>query len=447
MTPSDPRRIREARERLDAAERHSGHTDPAIRIVELQSPRPAERSLTLHRAFCVISSLAESPRQALAATVDGLRSENDNIGLASIVETYGRRFPREQVRSLAPTVPGSSLVPVRELAGANSARTAEARMLVEVVQAIDRVVLLSSAELRGAEAAAADIEQARAAFTGGDVGSAVGSTLAIRTEDEEMLEALDMVAPPVAAIEELSALLAQLRDDPRRLRLEATLSQTRAARDQLLPGDGNSAVVLADLAIAEADGALAEYDMTPGSSTELLTAKLDDMGFVTAPFEAPRIADRLIDESSELEAIRARLSRSIENATIPPDLLELEAKRQLVSERRLRIQRRLRSQQQLLAVAKAEARRLGLDLDGTGSVLDLRDGEARPTPILIEEPMVDVPARLTGSVLSVLLRYSRHTQVICVSDQLDLRQWCDSVGERAEWLTATGWFAGRISAC
>lgn len=446
MTPSNQTRVREARQRLHAVEHLEGSSDSALRLVELQSPRSAERSLPLHPAFAVISGLAQAPRQALAATVDGVRTGNDNVGLAGIIETYGRRLPRSQVMDSAPTVPGSALVPVSQLQS-SSVRTAEAQMLLEVVDTIDRATLLSGSELRGAQAAASDLEVERAALTGRDSGSAVGSTLAIRSEDEEMLEALDMVAPPLTAIADLKSLVTHVRDDADRLKLEATVSQARAVRSQLLPGDGNEAVVLADLAIAEADGELAEYDMAPDSPTELLTARLASLGFQAAPFEAPGVADRLIEESVELEEIRDRLLRSIESAALPAGVLELETQRQALTEQRLLIQRRLRSQQQLLAVARSEARRLGLDLDSTGQVLDLRDEPARPAPILVEEPLIDLPARLTGSILSVLLRHSRHSQVICVSDQLDLHEWCGLVGDRADWVAATGWFAGRSSAC
>ncbi len=445
MTGSDLSRVREARERLHAADAHLGLSDPAIRIVELQSPRLGERSLVLDRAFCVITGLASGPRQALAATVDAIRTNNENIGLSGIVETYGRRFPMHKASSLAPKVPGTDLVPTGSLFNRAAAYSAEAKLVLEVIDTVDRAILLSGAELRGADAAAADLEIERAVLTNSDSGSAVGATLVVRTEDEEMLEALDMVAPPVTAIEELRKTVARVREDGTRTRLEARVSQTRAAREQVLPSDSNDVTVLADLAIAEADGALAEYDMTPGSPTERLTSQLADLGFQTAPFEAAEVADRLISESHELETIRQRLVRSIESAALPPAVVELETRRHQIDERRLRIRRQMRSHQQLLAVMKQEARRLGVDVDGIGVILDLRDERDRPFPILIEEPLAGLPARMAGSILSILLRYSNETQVLCVSDQLDLHDWCESVGERADWVRATGWFAGRSS--
>ena len=443
MTPSNHGRVKEARERLAAADSPEGNNDPAVRLVELFSPRPAEGSLTLHRAFSVVFDLTDAARQSLAATIDGIRSENENVGLDGVVETYGRRYPIHQATSLAPKVPGSALVPTSSLLGRSASHTSEQAALLEVIDTIDRAILLTSAELRGAEAAASDIETERGIVTNRDAGSAVGATLVMRSEDEEMLEALDAVAPPVTAVSELSAVVDLLSDDPERIRLEAALSQARAARDCVLPGDANDVIVLADLAIAEANGALAEYDMTPGSPTEVLTGQLAALGFTAAPFEAAEVANRLIDESAELETIRARLVRSIELAAMPPEIVELDTARAIVAERQLRISRRLRSQQQLLAVARAESRRLGLDGDGNGAILDLRDEPERPFPILIEEPLADLPARLSGAILSMLLRYSHQTQVICVTDQTDLASWCESVGERADWVSAGGWFAGR----
>ncbi len=445
MTPSDLSRVREARRRLEAADVHSGSSDPAIRIVELQSPRLGERSLPLDRAFCVISGLAPAPRQALAATIDAVRSHNENMGLSGIVETYGRRFPMHKAATLAPKVPGSELVPTGSLFNRAAAYSAETEMVLEVIDTINRAILLSAAELRGADAAAADVETERAVLTNSDSGSAVGATLVVRSEDEEMLEALDMIAPPLPAIEELQLTVANVRADDRRTKLEGALSQARAAREQVLPSDANDVTVMADLAVAEADGALAEYDMTPGSPTEQLTSQLAALGFEAAPFEAADVADRLIAESAELETIRARLLRSIESSSLPPEIIELETRRHEIDQRRMRIRRTLRSHQQLLAVMKEESRRLGADVDGTGGLLDLRDEQERPYPILIEEPLADLPARLTGSILSILLRYSYQTQVICVSDQLDLHRWCESVGDRADWVHATGWFAGRSS--
>lgn len=448
MTPSsDQGRIQQARERLAAADSPLGLHDPAVRLVELTSPRSAERGLTLHRAFSVIFELTDPARQSLAATIDGLRSNNENIGLTGVVETYGQRYPMHQATSLAPKVPGSALVPTSLTPTRSEAHTAEQAALLEVIDTVDRAILLSGAELRGAEAVAADIATERAIVTNSDSGSAIGAALVIRSEDEEMLEALDMVAPPVTAINELRTVVDRLADDPDRTRLEAGLSQAKAARDCVQPGDANEVLVLADLAIAEADGALAEYDMTPGSPTEMLTAHLAALGFQAAPFEAATVANRLINESDELEGIRARLVRSIELAAVPPEIVELDEARSIVDERILRIGRRLRSQQQLLAVARAEARRLGIDANRSGAVLDLRDETERPFPVLIEEPLADLPARLSGAILSILLRYSHQTQVICVSDQVDLRSWCDSVGERAGWVEAQGWFAGRSSGC
>ena len=259
MTPNDQGRVQEARERLEAADHASGNADPAIRLVEVQAPKPSEPPLRLHRGFSVISGLGQGPRQAVAATVDGIRVHNDNIGLTAIVESYGRRVPRARALDGAPAAPGRALVPLPGLAGASSARTAEGNILVEVIDTIQRAIALTGAEYRGAEAAASEVAASYSERVGASSIVPSGETVAVRTEDEEMLDALDLIAPAPEAVAELEDILASLNDDEQRTRLEAAVSQARAARERLLPGDGRDAAVLAELSIAEADGALAEY--------------------------------------------------------------------------------------------------------------------------------------------------------------------------------------------
>ena len=65
------------------------------------------------------------------------------------------------------------------------------------------------------------------------------------------------------------------------------------------------------------------------------------------------------------------------------------------------------------------------------------------SPLLIEDPLLDLPERLNGAVLSMLLRHSVHRQVICVSNQRVLEAWSRSVAGRAGWTHAHGWFSGR----
>ena len=60
----------------------------------------------------------------------------------------------------------------------------------------------------------------------------------------------------------------------------------------------------------------------------------------------------------------------------------------------------------------------------------------------MEDPLHDIPGRQGVSALAVLLRVSEMCQVICVSDEPELQDWTVAVGDRAQWIRATGWFAG-----
>ncbi len=436
-------RVQEARRRLETADATTRNSDASIRIVELHSPRVGEAPLELDRGFCVLASMSGPARQALAATIDAVRTNNEHIGLAGVVESYGRRSRMHQQRVEPKTAPGTSLVPTLSIFG-RSAHTEEIEQLHEVIETIDRAVLLSSAELRGADAAAAALD-AELAIGGSTAGVRASTDIELYsptnplTDDQQVLAALDSVALPVEQVDLIRKAVAALRADTQRTRLQAACSQAAAARSQVQPTDGQQVNMMAELAVAEADGTLAEYDMEPGSSAETLTRQLAEIGIDATAFTAPEIADRIIGESEELESIRARLITSIESVANSPEVERLTTERRDVERQRLRITRRLRSQQQLLAVARDESTRLGFDQH----TLDLRDAAERPTPILIEDPLDDLPARLSGAILSTLLRHSAQTQVICVSDQLDLRQWCNSVGDRAGWVQASGWFAGR----
>ncbi len=441
MSTVDLDRIYKARERLRSATDSPERDDPAIRLVELHSPQPGDSSLALHRNFCVISDLSDRGRQALSATIDGLRLNDPTNGLAGTIETRGTRTSLTQLR-IEQQPPGTALVPSRAFFAGSSARTAQAAQLAEVIEMIDRAVLLSGAELRGADAAAEEIRL-----------SVVPPPTEIMIPDPQLddarrtLEALEQAAPPGELIEQLMSAALALDGDRARIALQAKRSQAEAAKAQLLPTAGRDVVMLADLVVAEADGEIAEYDMNPGSTAAQLAACLASLDIETSPAAAPALAVRVLEEATELEAIRARALE-----TIDAEAMErrpsgqgcgLHAELQHIDDQRNHIQRSLRSQQQLLAVAREQWNRVGIGDVDLHSHLDHTGDIDRPLPILVEDPLADLPARLSGAILSTLLRHSAQTQVICVSDQVDLGAWCKSVGDRAGWVAASGWFAGR----
>jgi len=399
VSPVDLGRVQEARRRLESADATARTSDASIRIVELHSPRVGDQPLPLDRGFCVVADMAGPARQALAATIDAVRTNNEHIGLAGVVESYGHRSRMHHDRAEPKSAPGTALVPTLSIFG-RSAHTEEIEQLLQVIETIDRAVLLSSAELRGADAAAARIEGALAAAgraDGGDTSTDIELYAPSNplTDDEQVLAALESVALPTKQVDHIRIAVAALRSDSQRTRLQAACSQAVAARSQVLPTDGREVNMMTELAVAEADGSLAEYDMLPGSSAQTLTECLAEVGIETTAFAAPEIADRIVRESEELDAIRLRLTTSIERHARSPEVEQLTNERRSVERQRLRIQRRLRSQQQLLAVARDESTRLGLDQHA----LDLRDAADRPTPILIEDPLDDLPARLSGAIL------------------------------------------------
>lgn len=438
MNQVDLDRVGQARRRLRSASSSPHHDDLAIRVVELTSPNPAGEDLELNRNFTVISGLSEPARRALADTIDGLRLDDPGRGLVGIIEDHGARFPLHAV-GRGPEVPGTSLIPARPFSFTSAPRTAEAAQLAEIIETIDRAVLLSGAELRGADAAAEAIRQEIIESRGSSI-ELVGPEV---DEARRTLAALDEVAPPAEVIEHIEKVLRAVEANPERVALRARRSQAEGARGQVLPGDSRNFAMLADLAIAEADGELAEFDMRSQSEASLLAASLALLNIEVSPAAAPETAAKVLEECAELDSIRQRALQTIaDEASAPaaqPQALTEQLQR--IADQQAHIQRRLRSQQQMLAIAREQWSIYGIGEIDLRTHLDFSAGSSRPLPILVEEPLADLPMRLSGAILSMLLRHSATTQVICISDLPDLRNWCQAVGVRAGWVAATGWFA------
>lgn len=424
----DQQRVNEVRERLRAADQSPFRHDPAIRVVEVDSPRSEDCALELHPRVAVLANLSEGAQQALAATVDAIRLRNPNVGLTGRIETHGRRRPFSMLNKL-PQQPGRGID-----APAAFISAPEASLYIEVAKSAERAILVSAAELRGADERAMEIDQQRE-----ELAATLDSTstaLVRADEREAMIDTIDDVLLPVENVESLQAGIDAVNADKKRVELQAALEQAEAVKARILPGDGVQAALLADLAIAEADGTLAAYDVVPGGPAAALHEQLLGLGLEGSPDQAPRIAARVIAESIELRDMRYALTRDMgearEHETIDDEdsLLDL---RRGIDEQRMRIQRRLRAQQQLLAIAKATI----AELSGHGNpVHDAGD----LSPLLIEEPLVDLPGELNGGVLSMLLRHSAHRQIICISDQRLVQRWANSVNDRAGWTQGHGWF-------
>ncbi len=430
----DQTRVVEARERLRAADQNPFRDDPAIRVVELDSPRDGEAPLIVHPRVAILDGLGESARQSIAATVDGIRLRNPNVGLTGRVEINGRRLPLASLSRSERKV-GAGLEAADLFISAP-----EADLYIKVAKSAERAIQLSAAELRGADERAEVIDAQRA-----ELAESLATASAFEPSADEraaMLATIDEVVLPVEVVQQLQRGVSALDADPQRVSLCAAIEQTEAARARILPSDGHQAALLADLARAEADGSLAAYDVIPGGPASELHGQLTQLGLASSPDQAPMVAERVIAESIELHEMRHALSRELGQGTdVEPDDTwrddeSLLDQRRVLDEQRMHVQRRLRAQQQLLAIAQETIAELQGFGDSARAAGDL-------SPLLIEEPLVDLPAALNGAVLSMLLRHSAHRQIICISDQRLLQQWSHSVAGRAGWTPSQGWFLTR----
>ena len=382
-------RVREARRRLRQASDERTRTDPALRILTLTSPRTADAPLRLHTGLSVVHGLGEDARAALAVTVAGLFENAPHSGLDGTVLVDGRH---QSIRSPRPPV-ATELAGARAMFGAEipfalpTIGWAEESDLADLGGSIESAVRLTEAELRGAD------DEARRLRTEHTV---VPEVIDLRVHENDH----DEVRETLAAMEAMAP-------DPQ------VIGQLRDAHDR---------------------GA----DVAP----QLAALGLDGAG------DPHTVAAQALQESEELVAIRRRLEAQLAGVPSPSRAtpgasLEL----QLLDARRTRLRRRLRSQRAFLAAAQDH---LAFAADGVDPTLPSRldaaaippNSGGRPLPLLVEDPLHDIPGRQGVSALAVLLRVSEMCQVICVSDEPELQDWTVAVGDRAQWIRATGWFAG-----
>ena len=267
----DQTRVVEARERLRAADQNPFRNDPAIRVVELDSPRDGEAPLIVHPRVAILDGLGESARQSIAATVDGIRLRNPNVGLTGRVEINGRRRPLASLSRSERKV-GAGLEAADLFVSAP-----EADLYIEVAKSAERAIQLSAAELRGADERAEVIDAQRA-----ELAESLATASAFEPSADEraaMLATIDEVVLPVEVVQQLQRGVSALDADPQRVSLRAAIEQTEAARARILPSDGHQAALLADLARAEADGSLAAYDVIPGGPASELHGQLTPVSY------------------------------------------------------------------------------------------------------------------------------------------------------------------------
>lgn len=393
-------RVDRARERLESAQRNET-ADQAIRVVKLNPPVEGGEPVALHRRVTVIRRLSESGKRTLFATIDGM--QRDAAGSSNL-----------------------DYSPSGDLSASMSSE------LTEVVASCESALLVSGAEIRGADMVLADLDEqlremqreADAEAGGSDAGSVDGAT-----SSSEFGEFVNQAVAAPADANSIRAGLVALRTDPRRTELVAACEADASPSDDGAGPKlfGSSSSLQTNLVRAEAEGELSEYDMAPGSPAYVLAARLEYVGISADPLEAADVADRLLAEIYDASIARAEYEASVQAMTGPA--AELLERRQQTLAQRAATERKIATQKQLMRLAKAQ--------------LDTGAGH-RPRglmPVLLEEPFADLPDDLRDATLGMLSRHSEAAQVLIVTNRHVIGKWCDALEGDAGCVNATGWFA------
>ena len=396
MNALDQGRIDRARERLESAAGRDSASDPAIRIVKLNPPEAGAESLQLNRKLTMLSGLSGSGRRTLFGTIDGMQRDAGLSAEAHSAETFEIEV---------------------------DPNNATAAVLLRIIDSCEQAMLLSGAEMRGADMVLADLdEKIRSLQNSPDSEVDTPEAPVRRPEfDAFITQVLDLPADADSIVGGLAA----LSRDPRRVALKAACS---LELDEAAGGPklfGSSVRGQSNLVRAEAEGELSEYDMTPGSPAYVLASRLEVIGIPTSPLDAAEVATALLTQIEEAQQHQAAYAESVGALTC--SAAELASERELIVTRRGTALRRQSTQQHLRRIARSQ-----LDADSRARGL---------MPVLIEEPFADLPDELTQPTLSMLLKHTELAQVILVASDVDVRAWCDAIDDRAQVVDATGWFA------
>lgn len=439
MTPSDVLRVREARRRLREVIPERSRADTAIRIIELESPRPDGVPLLLHPEFSVIGGLSAGAYAEVLATIDALQQNTATIGLDGTVVVSGELFSLHD-----PTIPtlAANVDIVLDDSDVDVA-WADHDELRELVSAAESAVLVTSAELRGADSIAEELRSGQE-----DVPEVIDlrTTDADREEIRQTLEALDELEPNTDAVDDLTDRLARLSASPSPTSLQATVEQYSAALARVQPTDADFVRRNLEEALDDAVEAQNAYERERRTQLFGIVDVLATIGVTAEPDTAVELAERVLAERSELASIRARLVEKLANPAVrirhvheSPELADVER-------RTANLQRKLTTQRYILTFARliyatSDGRAAGPSTinEAIGPVGDHR----RALPIALVEPLDDLPAHLGAAVLSILLRLSEQHQVICLSDHEPVHDWASDLGGRVGLVDVSGWFAGR----
>ena len=444
MTTADVDRASDARLdiRTEIADRSAG--DEAIRIVELVAPADDGSPLALNPRFSILTGLTDEAKHRIGETVLSLYTRPGRPDLAGTVLVDGlRRSLAEQPDPAERQTAGPAAIfrDHSDTVAGHSIAWADPIDLQAVVDALEVAIRLTAAELRGADQAA------RAArIEDGQPAELIDLTDAHDDEAEDLEEAvelLDRIAADPRHFDELEALLAEIDGVEPLADVDSEVAQYAAALSRLAPSD--PAALRADLEakLAAAERVRDSHLLERRVFVDRLVDVLDELGVDADIEKAPEVAERVLGERQEIAELRARLeSRRSELATItePPPAASPDLERH-----RSRLRRRLQSQQRILAATREQlayaTREPIVWSELPGRTVTPTNSDGRPLPILVEDPTVDLPVRHGASALSVLLRLSELTQVVCISDDPDLARWSNQIGDRVELIEANGWFA------
>jgi len=443
VTPSDVLRVREARRRLREALRDLPRPDPAIRIIELDPPRSGGVPLSLHPDFSVISGLSDLALDEVVATVDGLHRGSPNAGLSGTIIVEGVGLPLHHPNITAVLEPEPPFFNDLEF----DVTWTDNSELKELVGAIEASVLVTSAESRGADATMNEIRS---------IDSDQPEVIDLRTTDadrEEIrrtLATLNEIEPDETVIAALGERLERLQSAPSSVSLQATVEQYSAALERVQPTDPDHVRINLEKALDDAVEAQNAAERMRRSEAYGVVDLLATLGVDSSPETALDIAQRVIGERSELVAIRARLDekllapRSQRRPTITSPRLAAITRRSGDLRRRLRAQQHMLTAARLLLAASLGRRPPESTIN---QPIGPMSEHGRALPILLVEPLADMPTHLGSAILSVLLRMSEQHQVICISENEDVHDWSARLGGRVGVSSASGWFAGDPESC
>lgn len=455
MTSADVERVGQVRQRL--REVIAGRVDPAVRILELDAPPPSDSApLRLNRRFAVVSGMSERAKRAVDETINGLFTGTPGPeALEGTVVIDGDHQPLWQPRteSEAQNAGAAAIFADHyDAVGANSIAWADPADLAAVVAALETALELTEAELRGADIIAREHRTA-----GLQPAEHIDLATAddARTEIDAAIATLGQIGSQAERFDRLEGLLLEITMTAPVVTDDSAVEQYSAAIERLLPTDSATVRTELEAKLSAARQARDGHRRERAAIVDRIIQVLDELGVDSDPANAVERAERVLVERGEIDRLRQRLESQREHTgpapaviASPPQPTDIDP---ALERRRAQLRRRRQSQQRLLAATREQlafARRDGATWSELpGRTVTPTNGEGRPLPILVEDPTVDLPSRHAASALSVLLRLSELTQVICLSDDADLARWCKEIGDRVGQSAATGWFREEAERC